>query len=216
MRAVFCGQFALTVMAGEWILRRCREPRIGSLLTQAKTGPRLALILVIAGLFTTVAEATALRAYPLLQDADMVVYRLTDWSDLGLSVASIRRAYEWIQEHSDPEVVVQFSPSDTALYLVGAYADRQTAVTGSYQLEYRAKYRPAIASALAEIGGIFSDTSASRSAVGCTCARWGIRYLVVTSHDPVWNAPESWIRHSSPVYQNERTGVYECSALQSR
>src|SRR4051794_20043838 len=75
MRAIFCGQFALAVMAGEWFLRRCAEPRIGSVLDQLKNLPRLALLLLVLGLSTTIADAALLRTYPMFQDLHMVDYK---------------------------------------------------------------------------------------------------------------------------------------------
>jgi hypothetical protein len=197
-------------------LLRCSEPRIGSVFGQIKTLPRLAFILLVLGFSTTIAEAGVLRTYAIFQDLHMVDYEFITWPNLGVSVASIRNAYEWLQRHSDPQAVVQLAPSDNALYFVGGYSDRQTAVTGSYQLKFRVKYKSALEFAMRDIGKVFQDGNASPSDLASICSRWSINYLVITSHDPVWDAAHSWVWQTTPVYQDTMTRVYRCSTMQSR
>lgn len=216
MRAIFCGQFALAVMAGEWLLYRLRELRIGSVLNRLKALPSLSLILLLGGGFTTIAEATLLRTYPMLQDLNVVMYKFIFWPHLGRSVASTRTAYEWLKKHSDPHAIVQLAPSEDAVYFVGSYSGRQTAVTGEYQLQYRAKYKSELEFAMKDIEKIFCGKQASLSNVASICSRWSINYLVVTSHDPVWVSRKSWIWQESPLYENAMARVYACSSIQPR
>lgn len=216
MRAIFCGQFALAVMGGEWMLRRCTEPRLRSVLNQLRTLPRFALLLLVLGLSTTMAEAALLRTYPMFQDLHMVDYEFIRWPNIGASVASTRSAYEWLKKHSDPDALVQLAPSDNALYFVGGYSERQTAVTGSYQLNFRAKYRSALEFAMEDIEKVFRDSGASPSDFASICSRWGISYLVITSHDPVWDAATGSGWHISPMYKDKMARVYSCSAMRSR
>ena len=213
MRAIFTAQFAMALMAGEWFLRLLPKPDIGSVLSQTAALPRFVFILLILGVSTTVADAALWRSYLMIQDLDIVDSRFIEWSNVGSSMASIRTAYEWVKAHSLPDAVVQIAPSNSALFFAGAYADRQTIVTGPYQFGYRVKYKPELDTAMNDVLKIFSDEGQPSATVASVCSRWEINYVIVTSHDPVWANPESWVWHAPVIYQNAMARVYSCLAL---
>ena len=214
-RAIFTAQFALALMAGEWLLRLVPKPDSPSAFSQIKALPRFAFILLLLGIFTTLADAALWRTYLIFQDFDMVDSRFIEWSNVGL-YSSTRSAYEWVKRNSTRDAVVQLAPSTSALFFAGGYADRQTIVSGPYQFGYRVKYRAELETAMNDISTIFCDKEEPTSKIVSVCSRWGINYLVITSHDPVWADPESWVWHEPAMYQNAMTRVYSCSALRLR
>ncbi|MBV9224683.1 MAG: hypothetical protein JOY85_11670 [Acidobacteriaceae bacterium] len=211
-RAILPAQFALAVMAGEWLLNGVSalgiRPTFGAML---KKLPAPALLLLIAGLFTTAAEILLLRTFTMFQEANRADSVFIQSRDVGLLAADTRAAYSWLQQHSGPNTVVQNNPSVDWDFLFGLYANRQAVVNGKSQLSYKRMYSPRIRKAIQDLSVLFDGKTAAPPDLNGICSKWGIDYLLVKAQDPVWAKRNSWIWRDPPVYQNQMTRIYACS-----
>ena len=212
MRAMFPAQFALAVMAGEWLLSGIQAPRVrpafGAIV---KKLPVPVLLVLIVGLFTTVAEIFLLRTFTMFQQRDKADLTFIEGRDVGSITADTRAAYAWLGQHSNPNAVVQSNPSADFDVLFGLYANRQSVVNGTFYLLRGRTYSPRIRQAIQDLSSLFNGEKTAPSDPGSICARWGVDYLVAKIQDPVWGQRDSWIWRTTPVYQNPMVRIYACS-----
>jgi len=192
-RGFLPAQFMLLIWAVE-LLRSRREPPqeqwTASSRLYAILAPALPLLLVI-GLVSTAYSAGTLRMAEISSDggAEHVV---------GKRNLAARRVYEELRQVLPATAVVQQNPAlDNPVYW-GIYADRQTAVEGfrcgnefGGTGDGCAEFYPALVA-------IF-DSGAQADQVETLCRRLHIDVLVVTSGDPVWSNPDSWVWKKTPL-----------------
>ena len=212
MRGIFPAQLALAVMAGEWLLHEAFAPRLRpDFGTIVKRLPVPALVLLTAGLVTTAAELILLRTFTMFQGADRVDNTFIESRDVGLLAADARAAYGWLQQHSNPDAVVQQNPSVHWDFLFGLYANRQSVVNGKVTLLFNRWYSPQVRQAIQDLSVLFDGATTAPSNPDSVCAQWGINYLVVKSEDPVWAKRNSWMWRIPAIYQNPIVRIYSCS-----
>ncbi|MFL6464667.1 MAG: hypothetical protein ACJ73N_09700 [Bryobacteraceae bacterium] len=212
MRGIFPTQLALAVMAGEWLLNEAFAPRLRPAFgTVVKRLPVPALVLLTAGLVTTAAELILLRTFTMFQQSDRADNTFIESRDVGLLAADARAAYGWLQQHSDPNTVVQQNPSVHWDFLFGLYANRQSVVNGKVTLLFNRWYSPQVRQAIQDLSVLFDGGTTAPSNPDSVCAQWGINYLVVKSEDPVWAERNSWVWSIPAVYQNPMARIYSCS-----
>lgn len=212
MRGVFAAQFALLVIAAEWLLTKFEVSQGFRLAWGASTSVRTIVMVTAAiGVITTATEILLVRTYSLFEQEDKVEYEFIEAKDIGQTVAASRDAYRWLDDHSSRAAVVQANPAVDFNFLIGLYGNRQTVVAGRVESEYNLMYASQSRQAIRELRPVFNDSGISLQQVQQACLRWGIQYLVVSRDDSVWDEHQSWIWKTPAVYANPAVRVYQCS-----
>ena len=188
-RGFLPAQFMLLMWAVEllrsWGDQRAVTSRLQTIL--ASTIP----LLLILGIVSTIYSAITLRTSEILNDRE-------GEHAIGRRTFAARRVYEKLREILPVTAVVQQNPVLENPVYWGLYANRQTAVgVGSCGVVFGGTGR-GCEELYRALAAIF-EPGGQPDQVETICRRLGIDVLVVTSGDPVWSTPGSWVWERSPL-----------------
>jgi len=143
------------------------------------------------GILSTLYSAVTLRVVEILNDRE-------DGHSTGKRNFAARQVYEQLREVLPVTTVVQQNPTLENPVYWGIYGNRQTAVGGGKcGSEFGGNGR-GCDQLYAALAAIF-ESGAPPDNVESLCHRLHIDVLVVTSGDPVWSVPDSWVWKRNPL-----------------
>lgn len=215
MRAWLLGQFVLIIWAVDIL---SANTTADSLLPFASTRPitaskrsnDLMRFLLIVGFLTTAMEATATRFWPILVDTGItgVPNELTPDTNLGKRTYAARLAYEYVRDHTPPDLIVQNNPLIVLDRPSGLYGTRQMVIGDrtSYGVPLEEFKRLST-----EIGTVFNVENVTEwSMIDKTCDKYFIEAIIVKDTDLLWSSLDTLARDRPPLYQNPYYAVFEC------
>lgn len=188
-RGFLPAQFMLLIWAVE-VLRSREEKWIRASRLYAILAPALPLLLIV-GMVSTAYSAVTLRTAEILND-------LGAGHAAGKQTLAARLVYEQLRKTVPVTAVVQQNPALENPVFWGIYADRQTAIgVSSCGIEFGGT-APGCDPLYTALAAIF-ESGVPAKQVEQLCRRLKIDVLVVTSGDPVWNIPDSWVWKRAPL-----------------
>jgi len=201
-RGFLPAQFMLLIWAAEMFRSRQQDRQkewTAVSRMYAILGPALPLLLVI-GFVSTAYSAGTLRMAEISSDSG------TEHA-IGKRNLSARRVYQELRQVLPATAVVQQNPAlDNPVYW-GIYANRQTAVEGYRCGNEFGGTGDGCAEIYPALLAIFGS-GAQADQVEPLCLRLHIDVLVVTSGDPVWSNPDSWVWKRTPLVSADEVRAF--------
>lgn len=211
-RVPMFGQFVLVV----WTAFLIEGWKTGSLKRPSRRLQRFLVVLACIGLASTIANGLVIRFVPPAADTGLISMpgMYSQDHQLGERTASMRETYEWIQENTPKDAIIQHNPkpgvarTDGGLAFPPAlYSARQFAVydddMGTLFSIPLDRYSPVAE----EIATIFERTS-SAELVSDVSARHHLTGVVVTDRDSVWQNTDSWVWTEDADFVSDHARVY--------
>jgi len=193
-------------------LRRMRPRQLTPRLIRLRRGFAFMLAVGFAG---TAYEAVIARGYlPLLDSGQIAIpIWLGPDTQIGKRTFAIRQAYEWAEREEPVSARVLQNPNNFLDIYYGNFARRQaiamdftcgTSFGGSPEV-CRTMFPP--------IKALFNDPGkADQVDVDALCQKYGISLIFVKDNDPSWRSPSSWVWRKTPIYANQFSRIFACSA----
>ncbi|MGD0634866.1 MAG: hypothetical protein ABSA13_11390 [Beijerinckiaceae bacterium] len=169
--------------------------------------------LLSAGYATSLYALIGLRAYyaflPVLPHSVQVF-----GGNAGTQHA-LRLAYAWANTHLPPQAVLQHNPHEpsisTRATAFGLYSRNPVAVSDRFGSLFGADF-DLVSGRLSELAPIFEDQLSAED-VKNRATKNHIDELVVSSDDPVWSQPSSWVWQAKPDYESSGVRLIPVAAL---
>ncbi|MGA7194467.1 MAG: hypothetical protein WBW94_12630 [Anaerolineales bacterium] len=167
-------------------------------------------IFVIIGLLTTLTDVVLLRTWPMLVDAGIAGFpsSLSPDTQLGKRTFAARLAYDYINQHTPENTLIQDNPANLLNRPIGLYANRPIAISG--QTAYGISLQD-FKSRAESISKIFAS-STSWTEIDQTCAANNINIIVATDIDPIWKNLPALESQRKPLFQNPYYAVFSCGS----
>jgi hypothetical protein len=212
LRAWLFGQFVLLIWSTD-ILSEILEAKFNLPLIEIPKNIThkypLATLFLILGLITTISNAIFLRTWPLAMEANITMNTdLIQATNLGSRTYAARQAYRFINEQTQPDVIIQNNPTLRYDRPLGLYGNRQTAVSilaayGVSQGDLNKLEK--------QIEPIFQSTkSLSWDQIDSICHHYYIDLLVVSDLDPLWNNLSTLKKLRGALFQNDYYSILPC------
>lgn len=191
-RGFMFAQFALLLVSIPVLVRVWGKKAYEKL--NLETSMRYVLIgMIFVGVLSNVYEAWVLRTF--------------SYAEKGAYGLALRKAYEWIDETTPSNYVIQHNPAIEIDYYHALYGNRQVAVADTtlgrlYGIDnesFFAAYNP--------VKDLYSETH-SIEEVKDLASAYKIDMLVVKQADRIWMDEDSWVWQAHPVYANEYCRIY--------
>jgi hypothetical protein len=211
------GQFILLIWAvdlyhefGLFHPKGLKELDLDSL--KAKTAKLLTFLWLI-GLLTSVVDATLLRFFPLLVDANVTGFpnRLSPDTRLGERTRDGRLAYEFINDELPADIVIQQNPLskiDRIDRPSGLYGNRQFAISFNAAYNVPLSVLDMRSTAISKIFALAHENSWDK--IDQLCRDYFIDVLVVNDQDPLWKGLSFLYQQRAALYENRYYAVISC------
>ncbi|HLJ86869.1 MAG TPA: hypothetical protein VKZ53_08595 [Candidatus Angelobacter sp.] len=176
-------------------------------------------LMLLLGFAATVYQATLMRTYSFVHDntTGSPDYRMPS-KDLGPTVYAIRSAYDEIDRVLPASAVVQANPWIHISFPYPLYSTRRsvTSIPGCGVPFSGKGYEGECHDIQLTMGRAFnsSDWLATKF-VDNFCDQFFTDALLVTSYDPIWRSPNSWVWQRTPLFANQFVRVIGCGSRQS-
>jgi hypothetical protein len=169
--------------------------------------PASFLLLLGLGYVTTLYALVSARAYYFMRlRADMKLFVADPPVDRAL-----RSAYAWANENLPRDAVLQHSPSLMRSIDYGLYSRNRVSIGDSYGSLFGADSGTVDARLLA-LQPIYTQDLAEQRVRAVAHAN-GVDQLIVTSDDPIWTMPQSWLWRATPLYTSANLRIVPVAAL---
>ncbi len=211
-RAWLPGQFILLVWGVDVINRLVPDSwdSLQSKPIRTQKMVRQLEIFIAIGILTTIVDVMLLRIWPMMVDSGAAIFpnSLSPDTQLGKRTLAARQAYEYVNENTPENAIIEINPANLLDIPVGLYADRQIAISGQtafgvslHELETRASM----------VTKIFSETS--WETIDQSCKENTINFLVANDLDPLWKNLAILVQQRKPLYQNQYYAIFPCGNL---
>ena len=184
----------------------------------AKNPPPLAMLsraalytTLVIGLLSTGVQLVLLRGFAILVDVGKVkpMESYLQISDLGRHTYSLRHGFSELDRRSGKGDIYQFAPDSRAAWLIRLYSGHPFAAgdesCGTTFGGDPSRCSEAMGSLIAPFRATFPPSEIEQ-----TCSRFGVRLLVVTDQDPVWQDRTSWVWQINPIVANDVLRAFTC------
>jgi hypothetical protein len=152
----------------------------------------MAYMLLAVGLAGTVYQFTRLRAYTVLEDADVFE---------GHRTYALRNVYRQLDALLPTDAIVQSNPDLAVDYWWGLYSHRQAASTGVDCTVTMGGDLQVCRAALPRLRQLFGALTIDRERARAIARSYNLDAVVVSNADPVWKNPAAWIYTSRPAVE---------------
>jgi hypothetical protein len=126
----------------------------------------------------------------------------------------LRAAYEWANDHLPSKFVMQHNPAPPRVFDFGLYGNNRVAVSDEQANLFGAS-RIAVHERLKVFADLFRQ-ALPPAEVRKKSMDAGADALVVTSADPVWSDPNSWVWMTQTIFQNDHVRIISVQDLGAR
>ena len=191
------------VLEPYWI----RMQRTVNGIVPALLPPRIVMATLAIGFGGVVYDMAGLRVYrPLAQTG------IADVQGDPVVAREVRTAYTWLNANVPHSTVTQHNPAVARSFAYGLYGRMPVAISDRHNaILFGAGHDEALAR-LEDIIPVFGEGLAAEAA-NQRLTRNRVAIAVVTSADPAWNAPQSWVWQAPALYHSAHVRVIAVSAL---
>lgn len=207
-------QFILIVWAVDVIIplldkRKWISPGLFQGVLKPKNLSLVLSITMVLGVVTTSLEAVSLRMYPMLIDLGIVKSpnAISRDDQLGVRTFHARQAYQFIDENTPANIIIQYNPLNQFDRPSGLYGRRQMAISDRTIYGVSLELYSDISK---DVGTIFNKRAENWEAIDAKCDSYQIDLIIVNDTDLLWDSLQTLKIIRKPVYENEYYAVYTC------
>jgi len=170
----------------------------------------LLTILLVVGLLTTALEAASTRFWTILFDSGAagVPNELSPDTNLGARTYDARLAYEYIRDHTPPNMIIQNNPLAGLERTSGLYGSRQMVIAERTAFGVPAEVFKEMS---ASVGRLFlAENVTTWESTDEICRQYSIQAIVVNDTDPLWSSLPGLQEQRIPIYINPHYAVFRC------
>ena len=195
-RGMLVAQFALLLMAANWLAGSGLRSRIG-------------IATLAIGILTSVYEFTLLRTFEIASDYNLVgrTDEIAGDPNAGLRGYSARIVYKELDRTLPPSAVVQHNPDGNHDILAGLYTNRQFAIRDLPTAITFTGNATGPEAAFAPVAALFNG---ERNDPKTVCRDNFIDVLVVKDNDKAWENRTGWVWNSPVLFRADRAIAISC------
>ncbi len=134
--------------------------------------------------------------------------------ELGQRYQQVYELWQTIDAREPATAVVATNPDSTQRSLATIYANRQLLAAEPGCMTAFGGSPVACRSAMPQIRALYAahvtDRPSSADILNDACRQFAVTAVVVSSDDPVWTEPSSWVWQLSPAFRNASERLFEC------